>query len=468
MPTLLHRMVLKQLPGPFFGWLGTLMFLFLMQFLMRHLPDLVGKGLHFTVLAELVAYNLAYMVVLAVPMAVLMAVLMAFGRLADTRAYAVIQGAGVSLPRLMWPVAIAGLAVMGAMLYFNNIVLPEANFRARVLWNDIRRVKPAFALQPGVFYDDLNRYSILAQGVPPDSNVLRGVTLYDYSEGSRRQSVVQADYGTLEALPSGTAMDVTLYDGEVHRRIEPDRVDGAERYERLRFAEQRLRIPLDPDFMFERSDSEGGRRTDRTMRTSAMITLVDSLGALVDSARTALTRAALTPADPVALPEVGATLRAPEDTPFATAAEPFAPRAMLAGLTVQDQRATYDAAIQRLRTLRRTADDAERTIRFDAQRANRYRVEIHKKFSIATACLLFIFLGAPLGLRLARRGLGGIGAAATGIFLFFWVTLVQGEKLADRGFLEPWVGMWSANMLIGSIGVVFLASIVLQGRVWRR
>ncbi|RMF54733.1 MAG: LptF/LptG family permease, partial [Bacteroidetes bacterium] len=127
--TRFHRMVLRLLPGPFLGWLATLMFLLLMQFLIRYLPDLVGKGLPLGVVLELIVYNLAYMVVLAVPMSVLIATLMTFGRLAETKAYAVIKGAGVSFPQLVWPVLVAGLVVAGAMWHFNNVILPEANFR---------------------------------------------------------------------------------------------------------------------------------------------------------------------------------------------------------------------------------------------------------------------------------------------------------------------------------------------------
>ena len=140
----LHRQILLMLPGPFLGWLGTLMFLLLMQFLIRYLPDLVGKGLPLSAIIELIAYNLAYMVVLAVPMSVLIASLMGFGRLAESNAYLVIKSAGISLPRLLWPALLMSVVLAAGMGYFNNIILPEANFRAKSLWQDIRRKKPGF------------------------------------------------------------------------------------------------------------------------------------------------------------------------------------------------------------------------------------------------------------------------------------------------------------------------------------
>jgi len=107
--------------------------------------------------------------------------------------------------------------------------------------------------------------------------------------------------------------------------------------------------------------------------------------------------------------------------------------------------------------------------RYTLRRANRFRVEIHKKFSIAVACLVFTLIGIPLGLRVRRGGLGVVSALSIGIFMIYWISLVQGEKLADRGFLEPWVGMWAANILIGTVAVVLVAvvSMDLRNRRWK-
>ncbi|MFW5955493.1 MAG: LptF/LptG family permease, partial [Rhodothermales bacterium] len=177
----LHFMILRMLPGPFIGWLLVIMFLLLMQFLMKYLPDIAGKGLPYTVVFELVAYNLAYMLVLAVPMAVLVSFLMVYGRLAETRAYVVIKSSGISFLRVVWPTMLLGLLLTGGMIHFNNVILPEANFRARNLWQDIRKKKPAFDLQAGSLYQGLNRYSILVQQIDSDEDLLHDVVIYDYT-----------------------------------------------------------------------------------------------------------------------------------------------------------------------------------------------------------------------------------------------------------------------------------------------
>ena len=131
-------------------------------------------------------------------------------------------------------------------------------------------------------------------------------------------------------------------------------------------------------------------------------------------------------------------------------------RAVLQGLGRTQRQTVYDVALQQARNARTFVEDTQRTIEWEAQRADRYRVEIHKKYSIAVACVIFVLIGAPLGLSARRGGLGVVGAMATVIFLFYWVTLVQGEKFADRGFLPPWLGMWISNIVFFAFGLWLL------------
>jgi lipopolysaccharide export system permease protein len=499
----LHRMLLASLPGPFLAAFGTLLFLLLMQFLINYLPELVGRGLPAAVIAELITYSLAYMVVLAVPMAVLVATLLVFARLAESHAYAVAKSAGVSLLGLAWPVLLVSVGVAGAMSVFNSDVLPEANFRMKGLWQDIREKKPGFELEPGVFYDGIQGYAIRVADAPAESNALDEVLIFDRSE-SGEQATITAERGEIAALPGG-ALQMALRDGEIHRVSSVrDQGERAERYERIQFDRHRLRLDLS-DLDWERSGTERTSRSDRTMRTSQMIQLVDSLDAKAqsrvemlrerlsalghlepegeadESTVTAVGRAALDrvraltgPADTAAAGS-GAVARAANPHAFARTGAPAAPdtvsgaaadsaatdsasaaNPVLAGLDGADRQAVYTLAAQRMRTTKSDLDAAQNALRWERQRADRYRVEIYKKYSMAVACVVFALIGIPLGLSVRRGGLGVIGVLAVGLFLFYWITLVQGEKLADRGLLEPWVGMWAANVLIGGLGLYFL------------
>jgi lipopolysaccharide export system permease protein len=441
----LHGLILRRLPGPFLAAFGSLMFLLLMQFLMRHLKDLVGKGLSGLVIAEIIVYNLSYMVVLAVPMAVLVATLAVFGRISELGYYRVIKSSGISLTQLAWPVWLASLILVGGMMYFNNEILPESNYRAKALWYDIRQAKPGFALEPGVFYDGVDGYSIRVAAVDQESSRLEGITVFDYTDEAAGRITLAASRGRLEAKNRGLKIDLILEDGEMHR-LAPG---SEEQYERMSFG--RYLVPLDlSDTAFGRSDLTSTSRSDRTTRTSVMLVLVDSLFATAARQANDLK---------IDLADIDA---APFDS-------------VRSRQIVQDSvnRASelevVESAVSVLRKHRNRAQDLASARRYTLRRANRFLVEIHKKFSIAVACFIFVLIGVPLGLRVRRGGLGVVSAMSIGIFLIYWISLVQGEKLADRGFLEPWVGMWAANILVGgaAIGLVAVVSMDLRNRRWR-
>lgn len=462
--TRLHRMILRMLPGPFAGWLTMIMFLLLMQFLMKYLPDIAGKGLPIGIILELIVYNLAYMLVLAVPMAVLISTLMVFGRLTETRAYAVAKSAGISFIRLAWPTFVVGIIVAGGMLYFNNVILPEANFRARNLWQDISRKKPAFDLQAGAFYQGLNRYSILVQSVDSENDVLRDITIYDYTASNRQQAVIKARSGQVVAPDYAPYIELLLEDGEMHQSRDPSAAGDPERYERLAFDRHRFRIDL-TDFVFERTDPTQGYRSDRTMRTDDMMQQLDSLVASSERTRRALAERDLRLATPASLLEDQELVRPPSEAemPQARVYEPDA-FGITSGVAKSDKALVVDTALRSVRDQRAQIEDARRTLAWEQSRANRFRVEIHKKFSIAVACIIFALAGAPLGISVRRGGLGWAAAMATTIFLFYWLTLVQGEKYADRGFIEPWMGMWAANIVISIVAISALLYVTLDLR----
>lgn len=424
------------------AWMGVLMFLLVMQFLIKYLPQLVGKGLPIGAIFELVVYNLAYMVVLAVPMAALISTLMAFGKLAENNAYQVIKGSGVSFPQLVWPVYVVGLLLSVSMWYFNTEIHPEANFRARNLWQDIRIAKPGFDLQAGEFYDGIEDYKILVGEIPENKpNELHDITIYDYSEGTRFRTDIRAESGTVESDTYGSELRLILLNGEIHRKSPPGS-QTSDRYEKLTFGRHTLRISLE-DLNFKRTDPTEGRRTDRTMKSREMKALVDSLENNASKERnTIATLLAGLGTGNVSYSTRGIVV--PDEGRVAIM------RPTEAGVVPL---AVSEVAVNSMRSTRLHVENARRAILWAKTKADRYRVEIHKKYSLALACLIFIMIGAPLGLFVRRGGLGVSASLAVAIFLFHWVSLANGEKLADRGYLEPWVGMWIADIVTGGIAL---------------
>jgi lipopolysaccharide export system permease protein len=420
--------ILRAHAGPFAFSLATLMFIFLLQFVMKFIDQLVGKGLGGWVISELIALNLAWMVVLAVPMSVLVATLMAFGGLSAGNEITAMKATGTSLYRMITGVALSAAVLAYLLVLFNNQVLPEANHRAKTLITDIRRIKPTLSISPGLFSQDVAGYSILARQTFERSNDLEGVTIYDYTDPSS-SVVVTAKRGTVSFTPDYRKLVMDLYDGEIHR------LDVREMGEYRRMRYMRHRIVMNAEgFDFERSDDQGfsSSRGDRELSARAMRAIVDSLERLNADA---LTHASAVGDMPDAS---GSSTRAPYAAP-----------------SEADLRNTaLVVALNRERNALQTIENQILITEMNQQQINSFLVEIHKKYAIPVACIVFVFIGAPLGI-MARRGTFGVGASLSlGFFLLYWASLIGGEKLADRGMIDPWLGMWMANIVLGLLGII--------------
>ncbi|MEE9187541.1 MAG: LptF/LptG family permease, partial [Bacteroidota bacterium] len=268
---ILYKHILRAHIGPFLFSFLTLVFVFLLQFLIKQLDQLVGKGLSVWVILELITLSLAWIVVLAVPMSVLVATLMAFGSMASNSEVTAMKASGVSLYRMMAPVIVVALLVAFLLVEFNNNVLPDANHKVATLLRDIRRKKPTLTLQPGVFSQDIQGYSILVRKTFEDSNDLEDVTLYDYTTPNL-SVVITARRGAISFSPDYRKLVLNLQEGEIHR------MDLSEEnsYRRITFEKHRL-VMNAKGFEFERSSENAFIRGDRELSAREMLQRTDSL-----------------------------------------------------------------------------------------------------------------------------------------------------------------------------------------------
>jgi lipopolysaccharide export system permease protein len=420
---ILWRHILTRHLTPFLFSAFVLIFIFMLQFIMQKMDQLAGKGLSALVIAELIVMNLAWMVVLAVPMAVLVATLMAFGNLSSANEITAMRASGVSLYRMIAPVFVASIGLCYLLILFNNHVLPDANHRAKILLTDIYRKKPTFSLVPGLFSQEIQGYSILVRKTFEQSNDLEGVTIFDYTNNAVTTTVT-AERGTVSFSPDYQKLIMDLYDGEIHEISNTD----LGRYRKIRFQKHRIAMNAE-GFEFQRSQESAFSRGDRELSAQAMTAIVDSLRRLQEESRA----------------RVAGFVRQDLDAIFSGSKPPF----------VSPQTGTDPsfAALTRATVLKNAVEGEYTRMEYFARQIHEYSVEIYKKYSIPFACVVFILVGAPLGI-MARRGTFGVAASLSlGFFLLYWACLIGGEKLADRGFIQPWFGMWSANIIIGLMGL---------------
>ena len=420
---LLHWYILKEHIGPFFFAFFVVMFVLVIDLMLQMMDLLLSKGVGVLTILEFFFLSFAWMIALAAPMAILVATLMAFGRLSEDNEITAMKAGGISFYRLLSPVLLSATAVALLLVIFNNDVLPEFNHRARSLMSAVHRKKPALSLKDreGVFIEDFPGLSILLERVDERESKAYGITIYEKgSEGL--SAIVRARRGDLQFLETEDRLTMTLYEGEIHR-TDPE---TPERYLRTTFDKHVLHISEIGQRLIRR---EGAPRGDREMSAAMMIAKVRKDRKALEEQRKTMARVAQEYLDRY-LPTFEGGVYAP----------PKALRSDLDLLRAQRQ------TLQKLHTALQHIDVKERSI-------NKYSVEIHKKYSIPVACLVFVLVGAPLGI-MARRGGMGVGfGLSVGFFVVYWAFLIGGEELADRRIVAPWMAMWSPNLLLGTVGM---------------
>ena len=472
---IIGRYVLKEHVGPFVFASTALTSLMLLQYIAKRFGELVGKGLPASVIAEFMALSLPFTVAMTLPMAVLVSVLYAFSRLAAENEITALKASGVGMRSVLGPVLLAGMVISAGHLAFLDGVLPASNHRLAVLQLDIFRTKPTFALREQVINPvKEGQLYLSAAHIDPASGRMRDVTIYDLSDQTRRRTII-ADSGLLRTA-GARDLDMMLYSGVMHE-VPNNR---PEELTRLFYRQDRIRI-RNVLGGFEESRSNTVSKGDREMSICEMhramtagdfqvrtneyqIKVIEAqqrklpppkrptrgnvVGlsmlycGILDLVRVKTAQAqapgAARDARQRALDSVAARAalrraQLAEDSLLDTVTVPHSPQT--AALRQQLQETRY----------RRTEALRER---------NRYDVEIQKKFSLAAACIIFVLIGAPIALRFPRGGVGLVIGVSFAVFGLYYVGLIGGETLADKGYLPPWLAMWAANLILLLVGVV--------------
>lgn len=432
---ILVRYIIREHIAPFIGALSVITFLFVIDFLVTLLDSVMNKGLPMGVVLEIFALNLAWMLALSVPMAVLAACLMAFGRLSADQEITAVKAAGIPPLVLMRPILVFATLLTVLLVIFNNWILPEANHRSAALMSAISRKKPHAFIDEGRLLTQFPGVQIWIQDIDKESGVLRGVQIFE-SEGGEQPRIVIADSATIEYRDGGATLMLRLRSGENHIL---DRDDPA-KFFRIRFQTQDL-VVRNVDSRLERRDRT--HRGDREMPVEQMLEVVDEARTSYDKVLEQNAKSIWTDMDALLLAMKGDTLIPQSERGFRDVSEdPGRHRVALHQVQSSER--------NRFRSMGRVSDQLEQ----EKKRIAQYWVEIYKKFSIPVACLIFVLVGAPLGI-MARRGGIGTGVVYSLLFyIIYWVGLIGGENLADRLILTPFTAMWMPNIIIGVLGAI--------------
>jgi len=426
---------------------GVVTFILEMDVLFEYLDLVVNRGVAPGVVLQLFVLSLGYIVALSVPCAVLVAVLMTFGRLSQDNEITAMRASGVNLASVLLGPLAASALLAGGLTLFNNHVLPEANHSFANLLIDIGRMRPTARLQEGVFITDFPGYNLLVQSVNGRTNEMRGITIYQMNPGGPPTTIL-AKRGYLSYTPDGRNAVLELKDGEIHEV--PAEEDGARRYRRMVFKTHVIYVQGAGGFL------ERTVRTSRSDRELSARDLAAERAQVETQYHETLVRHRARLAALGLGPEVLGAV-APETLPWHAR--------LLAGISATLRR---EDPVERLtRNLPAARSDIEmwRMERDGLQRRiATLSVEYHKKFSLPAACVVFVLIGAPLGMRVRRAG-PAVAFVSIGFFLFYYLCLVGGEELANRLMLPAWLAMWLPNLVLGGWGLAatLRATDVLSG-----
>jgi lipopolysaccharide export system permease protein len=448
---ILRRYVTISLIGPFLIGFGVVTFLLTLDTLLDLLDLLISKGIDPWTVTRLFFLALGWIMAMSVPCGVLVAALMTYGRLSQDNEIIALRASGVHLMQVMFPALGTALIVAVGLTLFNNYILPESNYAFASLMQEIMRKRPTADIRAGELIDGFSGYSLWIGRLDERTGEMQDVLILDGRSNTQSPRTIMARRGRLQTLAAENTLVLTLEDGEIH---EADPASPAGEYRRLRFQSQVMRIEEAGDAWQATGRHQRGQREMSVQAMSAEVrklrgtlTRQDSSYAAALSAVPARNAAELDRLDPLSAPhtlwrQIRSVLG------WIAGARGKKPPPELP----PDRR-------QKILIARTRQGEAINT----RKEISSYEVEIHKKFSIPVACLVFVLVGAPLGI-MARRGGFAVAFLSAVFFLFYYLCLVGGEQLADRLLVPSWLAMWASNIFLGGLGIVLTARVIVSGQ----
>lgn len=430
------------------------LFIVLMQFLWKNIDDLVGKGLSISLIGELFFYAAVTLVPMALPLAILLASLMTFGNFGEKFELTAMKASGISLLRAMSPliVFISGISV-GAF-FFQNDVLPQAQVKMWTLLFSMRQKSPELEIPEGVFYDQIPGYNLFVQKKNRDTGMLYDVMIYDVSHGGDNSTILVADSGRLAFTGDMKYLYLHLYKGEQFENLREQRsLDRNVPFRREEFADKEVLIPFDANF--NRLD-EGGMRSQYVGKNmKELLNTIDSIGVRLDSTGNVYSRELRHTAFPLFKTSTypGDTREVEGKSGDTTGVKAVDIDTLLLKLGQEQRQRVFDNAFNISKRKVSEMQFKAMTVSEDKRNMRRHEIELLKKFTLSVACLVFFFIGAPLGAIIRKGGLGMPLVISVLLFLVYYIIDNTGYKMARDGHWAVWAGIWLSTFILAPLGI---------------
>lgn len=457
----LHSFIVKSYIGPLVLTFFIAMFILLMQFLWKYIDDLVGKGLDFSIIAELLLYASAGLVPMALPLSILLSSIMTFGNLGEHNELLSIKSSGISLQRIMFPLIVLTVLISIGAFFFSNNVMPYTNLRYGALLFDIRHQRPELDIQEGIFNNDIDGYTIKVGDKNRETNMMYDFILYDHTQHKGNTMVSVADSASMSVTEDKRYLILYMYDGYGYEEVYDDRQKRRNEYplRRSEFKKQRVLFNLE-GFQFEKTDKKLFKHHYQMMNLQQLNEAIDSLSDTFIERRDNFVRNLITTNYIKTLPKrylkkdtLGTEKNVAKAHERLSKAKPVDMDSMINNLDdSQKQRITElaenygEAANSYIRSTSGDFDERKRWI-------NKHKIEWHRKFTLSFACFIFFFIGAPLGAIIRKGGLGIPVVISVIFFIIYYVVSLMSEKFVREGFIPAYLGMWFSSAILLPLGI---------------
>lgn len=397
--------ILKENFKPFIISLMVTTFVMLLDKIIDLLNLIIEKHLDIFTIVSIFGLSLPFILALTIPMAILLASIMSFGRLSVDNELVAFKSCGINIYTLLKPTVIAALAISIFMVYFNNAVLPETNHMLKNIMIKANYRRPATAIVPGTF-NSLKNYTIYVKERVDDE--LYGILIYN-REKAKFPKTISAERGKIELANGGNSLRAILFNGQMHERDQKD----PNKYNISKFKKFTLNLP---DLGYKINQEGTEYRGDRELSSNAMQQIVNDRKENIDKVQK----------------------------------EIISIKANINTLKEEDNKTLDKKELKNNYNRLNMKNDKISSLRSDVRK---YQVEIHKKYAIAFACVIFVLIGAPIGMMTKTSGVGMAFSVSALIFLIYYGSLTLGEELADKGVISPFLAMWISNIVFSIVGV---------------
>ena len=446
----LDAFILKSFLMLFSGTFFICLFIFMMQFLWRYVDELVGKGLEIGVLAQFFFYSGLTLIPLSLPLAILLAALMTFGNFGERYELLSMKAAGIPLLRIIRPLVLFCALLAGMSFYFQNVIAPKAQMKLWTLLVSMKQTSPELDIPEGVFYSDIDGYNIYVKQKNRETGIMKDVLIYNFSDGFENAHIIWASEGKMEMTADKQHLYLHLYNGEQFENLKSQTISSQNvPYRRETFREKHLMIEfdggfnmIDGGFLSERSDSKN--MTEISQSIDSLTTRNDSIGRAMynDIQRTVYKKNPLTLEDSarVATGEIPSVLNT--DSIFNS-------------LTLAEKGKTLKSALDRSNSL--AGDWRVKSLQVTETDKNirRHQGDWHKKITLSLSCLIFFFIGAPLGAIIRKGGLGLPVVISVIIFVLYYIIDSGSTRIARSGEMNMILGTWMSTLVLTPIGAFF-------------